>query len=531
MVTRSQAGIVKPIDRLSLHTSPLSPIPKSPFLSLKDPNWSIAMHDEYNALVKNGTWILVPRPSNVNLVRSMWLFKHKFHADGTLSRYKARLVANGSSQQLGVDFDKTFSLVVKPATNAEWRYCSLLKLPLEERLKIQLLEGPPVQRFKALKHIAQDDSDSDIFKVLQTHGVLVQGLWVAKTNLKYAGITDIKKPIARDYVLLQFSKNPIFHESQLPKSLAISETMKGILGEFARRRDSCRDWKFKEHPDNLFIKEHPEVVAEQKNSWDAAEPQLMKMLFSKTSKVGTSDKPPVSASNTAPKITKVTPSRTVVLDENREALLKVALQKLLQTYKVLSWQQIRQKLRDMAVSENTHPKGSRDARAATAAAEAKDDDLKKILTEVAVEIHGAYVLRPPPDPSEYDRIRHVVINLFIAEGSGGKLKKASIFEAAKSVLKREITTAEYQKIMNEMCISKNSAWVLKSVELQQFDHFQNSLNFLLLEEKGEKRRENHNNSCFLILYSQYGFLLSVYACEHNYDPNFYVGFGSIGTLA
>nr|GEY13319.1 copia protein [Tanacetum cinerariifolium] len=46
----------------------------------------------------------------------MWLFKHKFHADGTLSHYKARLVANGSSQQLGIDCDETFSLVVKPAT-------------------------------------------------------------------------------------------------------------------------------------------------------------------------------------------------------------------------------------------------------------------------------------------------------------------------------------------------------------------------------------------------------------------------------
>ncbi|GJY55059.1 ribonuclease H-like domain-containing protein [Tanacetum coccineum] len=116
MITRSQSGIVKPIERLSLHTSSLSPIPKSPFIALKDPNWCNAMYDEYNALVKNGTWILVPRPSDVNLVRSMWLFKHKFHADGTLSRYKARLVANGSNQQHGVDFDETFSLVVKPAT-------------------------------------------------------------------------------------------------------------------------------------------------------------------------------------------------------------------------------------------------------------------------------------------------------------------------------------------------------------------------------------------------------------------------------
>lgn len=114
MVTRSQSGIVKPLDRLSLQTTCVSPLPKSPFLALKDPNCSFSMYDEYNALVKNGTWLLVRRPTHINLVRSMWLFKHKFHADGTLSRYKARLVANGSSQQLGVDFD--VSPVVKPAT-------------------------------------------------------------------------------------------------------------------------------------------------------------------------------------------------------------------------------------------------------------------------------------------------------------------------------------------------------------------------------------------------------------------------------
>nr|GEX84057.1 ribonuclease H-like domain-containing protein [Tanacetum cinerariifolium] len=94
--------IVKPIDRLSFYTTSISPLPKSPFLALQNPHWNNAMHDEYNALVKNGTWILVPRPAGINLVRSMWLFKHKFLSDGTLSRYKARLVANGSSQQLEV---------------------------------------------------------------------------------------------------------------------------------------------------------------------------------------------------------------------------------------------------------------------------------------------------------------------------------------------------------------------------------------------------------------------------------------------
>ncbi|GKC96971.1 ribonuclease H-like domain-containing protein [Tanacetum coccineum] len=67
------------------------------------------MYDEYNALIKNDTWVLVPKPHGANIVRSLWLFRHKYNADGSLSRYNARLVANGSSQQLGIDCDETFS--------------------------------------------------------------------------------------------------------------------------------------------------------------------------------------------------------------------------------------------------------------------------------------------------------------------------------------------------------------------------------------------------------------------------------------
>ncbi|GJV10731.1 ribonuclease H-like domain-containing protein [Tanacetum coccineum] len=58
----------------------------------------------------------MPRPTDVNILRCMWLFHHKYLAYDTFSRYKSRLVANGSMQIEGVDVDETFRLVVKRGT-------------------------------------------------------------------------------------------------------------------------------------------------------------------------------------------------------------------------------------------------------------------------------------------------------------------------------------------------------------------------------------------------------------------------------
>ena len=74
------------------------------------------MADEYKALIDNGTWRLVPRPPGANIVTGKWIFKHKFYSDGSLARHKARWVVRGFSQQHDIDYDETFSPVVKPAT-------------------------------------------------------------------------------------------------------------------------------------------------------------------------------------------------------------------------------------------------------------------------------------------------------------------------------------------------------------------------------------------------------------------------------
>lgn len=62
------------------------------------------MTEEMDAFDKAKTWDLVPRPTDANIVRCMWLYKHKFDADGNPKRHKSRLVANGKSQEEGVDY-------------------------------------------------------------------------------------------------------------------------------------------------------------------------------------------------------------------------------------------------------------------------------------------------------------------------------------------------------------------------------------------------------------------------------------------
>jgi hypothetical protein len=73
------------------------------------------MTEEYRALLGNNTWDLMPPPQNANIVFGKWVFRHKLKPDGSLDRYKARWVLRGFSQEQGIDFNETFSTVVKPA--------------------------------------------------------------------------------------------------------------------------------------------------------------------------------------------------------------------------------------------------------------------------------------------------------------------------------------------------------------------------------------------------------------------------------
>ena len=97
-----------------LATSPVEPTCFTQ--AFKDLKWCQAMDTKMNDLLKKRTWSLVPYHSIMNLVGCKWVFKLKHKLDGSVDRYKARLIAKNFHQQLGLDYDETFSPIIKSTT-------------------------------------------------------------------------------------------------------------------------------------------------------------------------------------------------------------------------------------------------------------------------------------------------------------------------------------------------------------------------------------------------------------------------------
>lgn len=79
-------------------------------------HWVSAMITEIEDLEMNGTWEIIPLPVGKKPIGCKWLYKTKYKSDGSIERYKSRLVALGCKKQYGIDYLDTFAPVVKMTT-------------------------------------------------------------------------------------------------------------------------------------------------------------------------------------------------------------------------------------------------------------------------------------------------------------------------------------------------------------------------------------------------------------------------------
>jgi len=69
------------------------------------------MQEELNQFQRKDVWDLIPKPQNKNIIGTKWVFRNKLNEQGEVVRNKARLVAQGYSQQEGIDYTETFAQV------------------------------------------------------------------------------------------------------------------------------------------------------------------------------------------------------------------------------------------------------------------------------------------------------------------------------------------------------------------------------------------------------------------------------------
>ncbi|GJQ98482.1 ribonuclease H-like domain-containing protein, partial [Tanacetum coccineum] len=234
MVTRFHVRTNRLSQRLTLHVSSIFPLRKSYSDVFNDPNWQNAMTDEYNALIKNNTWTLMPRPTYVNIVRCMWLFRYKYLANDTLSHYKTRLVANDNTHVEGIDADETFSLVVKPGT-------------IKTVLSLAVFRHWPAHQLDVKNAFLHSDlsEKSDTESKLGDDGDPVSDPTLYRSlacSLQYLTFTRPDISYAVQHVCLYI------HDPREPHFLALKRILRYVRGYCVFLRNNLLSWSSKRQP-------------------------------------------------------------------------------------------------------------------------------------------------------------------------------------------------------------------------------------------------------------------------------------------
>lgn len=193
--------------------------------------WIKAMHEEYDSLIKNGTWQLVERNKNQRIVDNRWVYRIQRNSDDSIDRFKARLVARGFTQCYGIAYTETFSPVVKFASIR-----TLLALAAEHKMymkqfdvKTAFLYGDLEEQVYMKQPIGFGDGTDRVCKLIKSLYGLKQAprCWNAKFK-KFIMNFNFEESQADSCVLRKVQSDIIFLAIFVDDGLIISKSESSI---------------------------------------------------------------------------------------------------------------------------------------------------------------------------------------------------------------------------------------------------------------------------------------------------------------
>jgi len=181
--------------------------------AVKDVRWIKAMNEELQALQENFTWDIVSCPPDVKPIGCKWVYSVKLNSDGSLNRFKARLVALGNKQEYGIDYDETFAPVAKMTS-------------VRTVLSIAASNGWTLHQLDVKNAFLHGDLAEDIY-MTPPQGLFPSSKGVCKLKRSLYGLKQAPRAWYEKFrsTLLGFS----FTQSQYDSSLFIHRTSTGIV--------------------------------------------------------------------------------------------------------------------------------------------------------------------------------------------------------------------------------------------------------------------------------------------------------------
>ncbi|XP_049414776.1 uncharacterized protein LOC125877559 [Solanum stenotomum] len=165
--------------------------------AMHDPRWVAAMQSETQALKDNHTWRIVQLPKDKKAIGCKWIYKIKYKVDDEVDRFKARLVAKGYNQKEGLDYQETFSHVVRMGT-------------IRAIIALAATHNWPIQQMDIFNAFFQGDLYEEVYMTLplgfvhkrNDHKLILQTKGILKDNFEIKDLGDL-----RYFLGIEFAKN------------------------------------------------------------------------------------------------------------------------------------------------------------------------------------------------------------------------------------------------------------------------------------------------------------------------------------